>query len=314
MRIKKLKEINPELYIMNGYGPTEATISCMMEVVEDGNDITIGIPAANVYVATLDPDGRLQPPGVIGELVIMGDGVGRGYIGREDLTKKSFITLLGRRAYRSGDLVRIREDGKVEFHGRMDNQVKLRGLRVELGEIESVLNSFPGVKSSIVLVLHGETDYLGAWFTADHEIPVSELKAHLASRLAAYMIPQAFLQLSELPLTANGKIDKTALPAPEFDKEEIVPPENDMEEKLLSMIVKLTGNAGIGVTSDFFASGLSSITSMRLCVMITEKFGRNVKVSEINDAGTVRRLGEALAEKPVVAQDVYGHKATTRFP
>ena len=158
----KLREVNPELYIMNGCGPTEATISCMMEVVEHGDDITIGLPGANVHAATLDREGRLQPLGAMGELVILGDGVGRGYLGREELTKKSFITLLGKRAYRSGDLARLRADGKIEFHGRMDNQVKLRGLRVELGEIESVLNSYPGVRSSIVLVLRGETDYLGA--------------------------------------------------------------------------------------------------------------------------------------------------------
>ena len=111
----------------------------------------------------------------------MGECVGRGYVGREDLNEKNFINLLGLRAYRSGDLVRIRPDGDVEFHGRIDNQVKLRGLRVELGEIESVLGNYPGVRSCIVIVAKGETDYLAAYFTADEKVDIKALKAHLSS-------------------------------------------------------------------------------------------------------------------------------------
>ena len=266
----KLREVNPELYIMNGYGPTEATISCTMEAVENGSDITIGLPSANVHVATLDRDGRLQPLGAMGEMVILGDGVGRGYIGRDDLTKKSFITLLGRRAYRSGDLVRLREDGKIEFHGRMDNQVKLRGLRVELGEIESVLNSYPGVKTSIVLVVHGETDYLGAWFTAEREISIKDLKAHLASHLTAYMIPQAFMQLPEMPLTANGKIDKKALPTLTPEGETITAPETELQALLLTMAKEVIGTEKIGVDTDLFAVGLSSIGCMNIIEAMIE--------------------------------------------
>ncbi|MBR4422674.1 MAG: AMP-binding protein, partial [Mailhella sp.] len=306
----KLREVNPKLYIMNGYGPTEPTVSCTMDVIESGEDITIGTPGANVHVATLDRDGRLQPPGAMGELVIMGDGVGRGYIGREDLTKKSFITLLGKRAYRSGDLVRIREDGRVEFHGRMDNQVKLRGLRIELGEIESVLNSYPGVRSSIVLVLHSETDYLGAWFTADSEIPISDLKAHLSSRLTAYMIPQAFMQLPEMPLTANGKIDKKALPPLTQEEERITDPETELQERLLTIAKEVIGSEKIGVDTDLFTVGLSSISCIRLIALAEERFGLTVRIQELFESRTVRRLEEILGCKE--ADEAYALR--TEYP
>ena len=181
----KLKDVNPELYIMNGYGPTEATISCTMEVLTQGEDITIGIPNVNVHVATLDQDGRLQPLGAMGEMVILGDGVGRGYVGRDDLTAKSFITLLGKKAYRSGDLVRLREDGRIEFHGRIDNQVKLRGLRIELGEIENVINAYPGVRTSIA-VANWELECIVAYFTADAPVDQAALKTHMSAYLTAY--------------------------------------------------------------------------------------------------------------------------------
>ncbi|MBQ3463814.1 MAG: amino acid adenylation domain-containing protein, partial [Clostridia bacterium] len=246
----KLRKLNPDLYIMNGYGPTEATISCTMQVIENADDITIGIPNVNMHVATIDRDKKLQPMGALGEMVIMGDGVGRGYVGREDLTKESFIKLLGKNAYRSGDLVRIREDGNIEFHGRIDNQVKLRGLRVELGEIESVINSYEGIRSSIVIVAHGETDYLAAYFTANREIDINSLKEHLSAYLTAYMVPQAFMQLDEMPLTANGKIDKKVLPVIEIAEEEIVPAENEMQDKILGIAKEVTGADRIGITTD----------------------------------------------------------------
>ncbi|MBO7663673.1 MAG: amino acid adenylation domain-containing protein, partial [Clostridia bacterium] len=213
---EKLRALNPDLYIVNTYGPTEATVSCTLKEVTRSDDITIGGPLANVTMATMDRNGKLQPLGAMGELVIMGDGVGRGYIGREDLNRKNFITLLGKRAYRSGDLVRIREDGDIEFHGRMDDQVKLRGLRVELGEIQNVIGTYPGVRACTVIVAHGETDYLAAYFTADEKVDIAALREHISRYLTAYMVPQAYLQLDVMPVTANGKVDKKALPAIEI--------------------------------------------------------------------------------------------------
>ena len=287
---EKLKEINPDICIMNGYGPTEATISCTMQIVEDTDNITIGIPNVNVHVATVDRDGRLQPLGALGELVIMGDGVGRGYIGRDDLNKKNFIRLLDMPAYRSGDLVRIKENGDIEYHGRIDNQVKLRGLRIELGEIESVIGFYPGIRSTVVIVVKKETEYLAAYFTADSRIDIEDLKAHLAAQLTAYMVPQAFVQLEEMPLTANGKIDKKALPEPGMEAEEIVPPENDRQKAILEMVKGIIGNTHVGITTDLFAAGLSSLGSIRLCTILMNEFGTSLTIAQLFDNKTVSRF------------------------
>lgn len=295
--LQKLKEINPDICIMNGYGPTEATISCTMQIVEDTENITIGIPNVNVHVATIDRDGRLQALGALGELVIMGDGVGRGYIGRDDLTKKNFITLFDMPAYRSGDLVRIKENGDIEYHGRIDNQVKLRGLRVELGEIESVIGSYPGIRSTIVIVIKKETEYLAAYFTADNEIDIDDLKAHLSSQLTAYMVPQAFIQLAEMPLTANGKIDKKALPDPGMEAEKVVPPENDCQKTILEIVKKIIGEIPLGITTDLFAAGLSSLGCIRLCTMLAGEFGKNVTIAELFETKTVMDIEKLLETK-----------------
>lgn len=261
----KLTALNPDIHIMNGYGPTEATISCTMQVITSPDNITIGIPNVNVTAATVDRDGRLQIPGSMGELVILGDGVGRGYVGRDDLTAKSFIDLLGQRAYRTGDLVRILSDAQIEYHGRLDNQVKLRGLRVELGEIESVLNSYPGVRSSIVIVEKGQTDYLAAYFTADAPTDIADLKKHLAASLTSYMVPQVFMQLDEMPLTANNKIDKKALPKITAGRDRsIKAPSTPMEELFLDLFRQTLKTDDISVDENFFEIGGTSLTAAKL--------------------------------------------------
>ncbi|MBR3226726.1 MAG: amino acid adenylation domain-containing protein [Atopobiaceae bacterium] len=292
----RLTAVNPSIYIMNGYGPTEATISCTMQVVTDATNVTIGIPNVNVHVATVDRAGRLQPLGATGELAILGDGVGRGYVGREDLNARSFVRLLGMPAYRSGDLARIRDDGQIEYRGRMDDQVKLRGLRVELGEIESVMNSYPGVRTSVCVVAHGETDYLAAYFTAEQEVDLADFRAHLAKYLTSYMVPQAYMQLDELPLTANGKVDKKALPEVQVTAEEIVPPENETQERILAIAAEVIGVDEIGITTDLFGVGLSSIGCIRLCALLGDEFGKSVKVADVFDCGTVRELEQLISD------------------
>ena len=182
----KLRAINPEIYIMNGYGPTEATISCTMKAIESAENITIGFPNSNVKVVMTDEKNRPLPIGALGEMTIIGDGIGRGYVNRDDLTKKVFIKLWNKPAYKSGDLARLLPNGEIVFHGRTDNQVKLRGLRVELGEIETVLNNFDGVKASIVVVKKNAAgDYLAGYFTAEKKIDVDALRKHLAASLTA---------------------------------------------------------------------------------------------------------------------------------
>ncbi|MBO7662642.1 MAG: SDR family oxidoreductase, partial [Clostridia bacterium] len=288
--------INPELHIMNGYGPTEATISCTMEVIRSAEDITIGIPNANVYVATVDRNGQLQPLGATGELVILGEGVGRGYIGRDDLNRKSFITLLGKRAYRSGDLARIREDGKIEFHGRMDDQVKLRGLRIELGEVENAISTYPSIRSNAVMVVHGETDYLAACFTADEPVDITKLREHLSRRLTAYMVPQSFIQLESMPMTANGKINRKALPelSRADSSRKVKQPQNEMQRKLCELFSRALGME-TGIDDDFFALGGTSLTAAKVLMgaMVQQI---PLEYQDIFDAKTVENL-EALIRR-----------------
>jgi len=294
----KLKAVSPDILIMNGYGPTEATVSCTMQVIDNPDDITIGIPNGNVNVATMDREGRLQPLGAMGEMIIIGDGIGRGYIGRDDLNKKNFISLFGRNAYRSGDLVRIREDGNIEFHGRIDNQVKLRGLRVELGEIESNINSYPGIGTSIVIVVKQDTEYLAAYYTADEKIDTESLKEHLSSKLTEYMVPQVLIQLDKMPLTANGKIDKKKLPKPSMEQEEIVPPENETQQKILDIIASVLGKDSIGIKTDLFSAGLSSIGCIKLCSLLSNEFDKDIRISDVFDNRTIVEI-EALLEETV---------------
>lgn len=169
----KLRSVNPNAYIMNGYGPTEATISCTMKVIDSNSKITIGVPNSNVKVYIVDKDNKLLPDGESGELVIAGLGVGRGYVNLPDKTAAVFIELNGERAYKTGDLAKINEDGEIEFFGRIDNQIKLRGLRIELGEIEEVINSLDGVLTSVTVPV--DNKYLCCYFTADRKISPDEI-------------------------------------------------------------------------------------------------------------------------------------------
>ncbi|MBR0059854.1 MAG: amino acid adenylation domain-containing protein, partial [Selenomonadaceae bacterium] len=257
----KLRAVNTKIYIMNGYGPTETTISCTMKAIESAENITIGFPNSNVKVVMTDDKNRPLPIGALGEMTIIGDGIGRGYINRDDLTQKVFIKLWDKPAYKSGDLARLLPNGEIAFHGRTDNQVKLRGLRVELGEIETVLNNFDGVKASIVIMKKNEAgDYLVGYFTAERKIDLDELRKHLAASLTAYMVPGVLMQLDAFPLTANKKIDKKALPEPvlQVEVDDKKSAATDLQQTLCEMFAKALGRKNIGADENFFEIGGTS--------------------------------------------------------
>ena len=174
----------------------------------------------------VDKENRILPDGETGELVIAGLGVGRGYINLPEKTAEVFITLNGERAYKTGDLAKITPDGEIEFFGRIDNQIKLRGLRIELGEIEEVVNSFEGIITSITVPV--DNKYLCCYFMADRQIDVEALTAYASESLAHYMVPDVFIQLEKMPLTQNGKIDKKALPKPVAQPRNLKEPETPM--------------------------------------------------------------------------------------
>ena len=288
---EKLQMASPDAVICNGYGPTEATISCISKVLESAETITIGCPAANVKAYICDKDMNILPPGACGELVIGGKGVGRGYVKLPEKTAAVFVELNGERVYRSGDLVRILDNGEIEFFGRFDNQVKLRGFRVELDEIENNINTFDGINTSKVIVRNnGSEDYLAAFFTADRPVDIADLTEHLKEKLTYYMVPSVLMQLDEMPLTVNGKIDKKKLPSVEYSvSREYVEPEDGLEREICEIFGEILKQDKIGATDDFFEIGGTSLSATGVVLKLNDK-GYNVVYKDIFGYSSPREL------------------------
>lgn len=260
--------------IFNGYGPTEITIGASFKKIENNDDITIGKPIANTQIYILDTDNNPMPIGVAGELCIAGDGVGKGYLNRPELTAEKFVSNPfateenhhGKIMYRTGDLARWRVDGEIEYLGRIDTQVKIRGLRIELGEIESVMGGMEGI-GLVAVADRRDSDhrqYLAGYYTADAEIDEKKLRRHLAEKLPKYMIPNYFMRLDVMPMTPSGKIDRKNLPEPDItlQKREYVEPVTERETKLCSLVEKLLHVERVGIQDDFFELGGDSLTAI----------------------------------------------------
>ena len=294
----KIRTVNPDAYIMNGYGPTETTISCTMKVITDSKNITIGAPNGNVQVYVVDKENKILPDGETGELVVAGLGVGRGYINLPEKTAEVFISLNGERAYKTGDLAKITPEGEIEFFGRIDNQIKLRGLRIELGEIEEVINSYEGIVTSITVPV--DNQYLCCYFMADREISSEALSDYASESLAHYMVPDVFIQLEKMPLTQNGKIDKKALPKPVAHPKNLKEPETPMQKKIFEIVSKVVENDYFGIDTSFYKAGLSSISAMKLCVLISDEFGVTIRTSDIHENNTVEKLEKYVMLAPKI--------------
>ncbi|MGQ3480236.1 amino acid adenylation domain-containing protein [Paenibacillus sp. TY11] len=268
-----LKE-HPQLRLANIYGPTEnTTFSTIYDITAPQTQaIPIGRPIDHSTAYVVNRSLKLQPIGAWGELIVGGDGVGRGYLNRPELTAEKFIESPfrpGEYCYRTGDLVRWRADGVLEYKGRMDEQVKIRGYRIELGEIESRLSNIAGVKESIVTVRqddHGQKQ-LCAYFVTDSELSASDLRSVLSQDLPGYMIPSYFVQLSRLPLTLNGKVDRRALPAPEYNVDtgmDYVAPETEVQQALAAAWGAILGIRRVGIQDNFFHLGGDSIKAIQV--------------------------------------------------
>ncbi|WP_173005854.1 non-ribosomal peptide synthetase [Labrenzia sp. THAF82] len=292
---------------VNLYGPTETTIwSTSCHLYDDRIDI--GSPLANEQIHILDSHLRRVPVGVWGEMYISGAGLARGYVGRSDLTAERFVAcpfgVSGERMYRTGDLGRWRADGTIEFGGRADDQVKLRGFRIEPGEIAAVLGAEKGVGQAAVVLreIAGEAR-LVAYVTAarDGELPgVDDLRKTLSARLPDYMIPSAFVVLEALPLTASGKLDRKALPSPQIVGSGVHEAPSTAHEALLCRLyAELTGAHQVGVQDGFFALGGHSLLAMRLVSQIREETGLEIGLRAVFSHPTVAGLASELdkAEK-----------------
>lgn len=262
-----LRELSPDMLIINGYGPSECTVSSSCKTL-DGTAITIGSAADNFKYYVFDKYGHILPEYAAGELIICGEGVGRGYIGLPEKNKAAFFRLNGLPAYHSGDIVRLDRNGEALFGGRADNQVKLRGYRVELDEIETVMQSYPGVSIAKVIVRNnGSEDYLAGFFTAEKPIDLSSLTAHLKGKLTYYMVPAALMQLDAMPLTVNGKIDKKALPEvtlTKAHKQKRKAPKKSLEQRLCELFGTVLNLDEYYADDNFFEMGGTSLTASKV--------------------------------------------------
>ncbi len=286
--------------IFNGYGPTECSLYSTCYKVEgdyDGVKSIIGRPLANYQLYIVDKNLHLVPRGVPGELLIAGIGVGREYLNQPELTAQKFITIEGQKAYRSGDLVRWDDDDNIEFLGRIDNQVKLRGLRIELGEIENQALAIEGINQVAAVVKHiGDLDHLLLYYTvnAGREVSEDDVRNTLeTSTLPHFMIPEVCMKLDAMPYNANGKIDRRALPEPVIKQTEYVAPRSETEKTICDAMAAVLHLEKVGIDDDFFKLGGTSLAALKL------KFQSELKwltVPAIAEGKTARRMVQHLIE------------------
>ncbi|MFG3053957.1 amino acid adenylation domain-containing protein [Kitasatospora sp. NPDC048239] len=309
---RELRAVTARLF--NVYGPTETTVwSTCAEVVVDAVSVGIGRPIANTRAYVLDGFGRPLPVGVAGELYLGGDGVAEGYLGRPELTAERFVVdpfgPSGARLYRTGDLVSWTAGGELEFHGRMDGQVKIRGHRIELGEIESALLEHPAVAEAAVAVdldATGEPRLVGYVVPADAsaEASAGELREHLLRTLPGFMVPQLFVPLAAMPLTPNGKLDRRALPAPPAvepaaaDAAVAADASGDpVEAELCAICSEVLGLPDVGVDEDLFDLGAHSLRFIQIAARIRKSFGVDVDFDVFFDTPSVAGIAEAVKEQ-----------------
>jgi amino acid adenylation domain-containing protein len=306
--------------LINGYGPTEnTTFTCCHEISADSlsTSVPIGRPIANTQVYILDALLQPVPIGIPGELYIGGDGLARGYLKLPKLTAEKFIPNPfpgSAKLYKTGDLARYQPNGNIEFLGRIDNQVKIRGFRLELGEIEAALIQYPGLREVVVIDSYARAkgdreDRLGdkrlvAYFVSEQStnLPTEqELRAFLRSKLPDYMIPSAFVRVDNLPLTLNGKVDRRALPVPEYQRQdaasEPIAPRDDIEVQLTAIWQRLLDVQNISIQDNFFELGGHSLIAVRLFAEIEQVWGQNLPLATLFQQQTIEKLASVLRQE-----------------
>lgn len=292
---------------VNEYGPTETTVGSNHAVLRTGSPVTVGRPFYNYREYICDAWGGELPPGAVGELVIAGRSVGKGYHNLPGKTAESFISFRGAPAYRTGDLARWLQNGDVDVLGRIDHQVKLRGLRIELGEIESVANAFGGVRMSVANVCRiAGVDHLCIWYEGEN-VNQDELRAHLQRHLTDYMVPDSFNPVDKIPVTPNGKLDRKNLPAPVLEAlAEYVEPAEGTESIIAEAFRRTLSLERVGANDDFFKIGGTSINAIKVVALLSSE-GLTVRYKDLFATRTPRALAAAMqsgapAEEKIAAE------------
>ncbi|WP_075344662.1 non-ribosomal peptide synthetase [Tenacibaculum agarivorans] len=299
----RLKELYPDVTIINGYGPTENTTfstTYTINITEDA--LPIGAPIKNSCAYITDSSMNLVPVGVIGELLVGGSGVARGYLNNRELTNEKFINspfVAGDRLYKTGDLARWMPDGNIEFIGRKDHQIKISGYRIELGEIENTLSNVPSITQSCVLVkdgINGNKRLVG-YVVTEGAFDKEAIQAKLKESLPDYMIPNLWVELTTLPLTSNGKLDRKSLPDPDISDlstAEYVAPRNEKEQQIVTIWQELLGIEKIGVYDDFFELGGHSLLVVQLISKL-QAVGFHVTVKDIFSNSTIAAISKKIS-------------------
>ncbi len=281
--------------IFNCYGPTEITVASNNAELTHAPFVSVGKPQLNVKEFIVDSDGNELPVGVVGELYIGGRGVARGYNNLDEMTRERFVEYHGERIYKSGDYAKWLPDGNVVILGRTDHQIKLRGLRIELGEIENVMLKVPGMEKVVILIRKlNDKEHLCAYYTADREIAPDALKGEISKSLTQYMVPTAYLQLKEMPMTPNGKTDVKALPEPQLAVTSAYEaPANDTERTFCDIFAGILQMDRVGATDNFFELGGTSLVVTRV-IIEADKAGLHVAYGDVFANPTPRQLARLI--------------------
>jgi thioesterase domain-containing protein/acyl carrier protein len=303
--------LNLDNVLYNCYGPTEASIDATFWRCQRGNNYIlapIGCPITNTQIYILDEDLQPVPVGESGELYIGGAGLARGYLNRPDLTREKFILNPfsqepGARLYKTGDLARYLGDGNIEYIGRLDSQIKIRGFRVELGEVEAVLSQHPAVQQSVVIAredVPGDKRLVAYVILNSEQVAIiDKLRHFLKQRLPDYMVPSAFVMLEALPMTPNGKVDRRSLPEPPQTRQEteaIVVPRDEAELQLANIWEKVLGIQPIGIRDNFFDLGGNSLLALRLVAQVEKAFKKNLPLATFFQNPTIEQLAKILCQ------------------
>ncbi|GDZ94778.1 peptide synthetase [Planktothrix agardhii CCAP 1459/11A] len=312
-----LKKWCQNRHVFNAYGPTESTVCTTIALIKDPQEKPpIGKPLGNFQVYILDPCLNPVPIGINGELYIGGEGLAKGYLGQPELTNSKFIANPfnddpASRLYKTGDIVRYLADGNIDFMGRIDHQVKIRGFRIELGEVETVLNQHPQVKEAIIIVREDQPGVkrLCAYIIGHKKLSISELRLFLQEKLPQYMIPSFLIILEAFPLTANGKIDRRALPQPalELEDEDVrnITPTTDTEKILIAIWQEILGLKKISINDNFFELGGDSILGIQIIAKANQA-GLQITPKQLFSHQTIAQLATVTEKAPVtqIIQDL----------